>query len=678
MKNVKNFMNTKIIINFTFIGFAFAVSNAQIPRSAFEEIGVSSEITQAAKVVLPDTPDVGTNNQNITVAPVFQPGNTSFSNSGQPAAPGTSGPANNTGSQSEEVLADKLRHFEIDPANDSVIDTKRGAVWNLGDNRIADARFERYLNLDAAENKHQEEYLADLNELLQLVCPKNPYASRTSLAPDRAALAKAYTLLRQLSANELDHGISTVIANEVDAAHAAEADRKHLYVEVEKIEKEIERIEWNLGVTVRSRASRLDGDPNKRAPEARAAKTAVAVQETSPYTRKLAQQQALQATKYAQAEAKQLLAKADFQALLVQLFAQRRFQHVLIAAAFYRTVFGDGELDVKTEGKVKEVLTKGGAPLTVSTLESTTTDVILDIRQGVDAVKNMLASKRLNSGEKRLIETHFFGEHLPEMQTFPTASRNQILAYRQARREVAKAIEVKDYTRAKEKNSALVEMASDYDPAPVQSVFSAAEAESNFHLAKARNAATAGDKATMETEVKAAATIWPQNPALTEGAGRMMDQFDLQEKSLKELDELLAANNLRAIEAKREIFTASVATDEKRQEYLRTALNELLGIEKALERAKEFDLRGSAAEAWVVVEAEARRHPSDPKLTAAVFQYSAQAPEFVKHLTFARKAQDQPVKAIHQYLAALQFNPACDEAKEQIAKLAAAQLDSLN
>lgn len=671
-------MNTKAALHFTLTGFALATSNAQIPRSAFEEIGLTSEVSQAANIAAPGAPNVGTNNQTVTVAPVFQPGDTSLSNSAKTTTPGTAVPVNSNGIHSEEVLAEKLRNLEIDPANDTIIDTKRGAAWNVGDNRAADARFERYLNLDSAENKCREEYLASLNELLQLVCPQNPYATRTNLAPNRNALSKAYELLRQLSANELDHGISTVIANEVDAAHAAEADRKRLYAEVEQIEKEIERLQWNIGVTIKSRSSRLGETSGKIDPEKSAEKAAIAAQETSPYTRKLLQQQTLQAAKYAQAEAKQILAKADFQALLVQLFTQRRFQHVLISCAFYRTVFGDGELEIKTEGKVNEVMTKGGAPLTVSTLESLTTEAILETRQGVNAVKNMLASKRLNSGEKRLSETYLLGEHLPEMQTFPADSRNQVLAYRQARREVAKAVEVKDYTRAKAKNAALTEMASDYDPAPVQSVVSSAEAESNFHLAKARNAATAGDKATMENEVKTAAAIWPQNPALTDGAGKMMDQFDLQAKSLKELDDLLAANNLRGIEAKREIFTASVATDEKRQEQLRAALNELLGIEKALERAREFDQRGSTAEAWMAVEAEARRYPADPKLAAAVSQYSSRAPEFVKHITNARLANDQTVKAIHQYLVALQFNPACDEAKEQIARLATAQLNSLN
>lgn len=671
-------MKIKMPFHFTLAGLALAASSAQIPHSAFEQVGFPSEVSQAATVALPQAPDVGTNNQSLSVAPIIQPGNTSLSNSSQTTTPSSVAPASGVGGESEKVLADKLRNLEFDPANDTVIDTKRGSVWNMGDNRAVDARFERYLNLDAAENKRQEEYLDNLNELLQLICPQNPYTSGSSLAPSRAGLAKAYTLLRQLGVNELDHGVSTVVANAVDAAHAAEGDRRRLYDAVEKIEKEIERLQWNLGVTIKSRSGRLGENTNTFDPEAKTSKAAIAAQEASPYTRKLAQQQALQAAKYAQAEAKQILAKADFQALLVQLFTQRRFQHVMIACAFYRTVFGDGELEIKTDGKVKEVLTKGGAPLTVSTLEGLTTEAILETRQGVNAVKNMLASKRLNSGEKRLNETYFIGEHLPEMQTFPVDLRIQVLAYRQARREVAKAVEVKDYSRAKDKNTALIEMAADYDPAPVQAVVSAAETESNFHLAKARNAATVGDKATMETEVRAAATIWPQNPALTEGAGKMMDQFDLQAKSLKELDELLAAGNLRAIEAKREIFTAAVAADEKRQEQLRAALNELLGIEKALERAREFDQRGSSAEAWVVVEAEARRHPSEPKLVAALSQYSSRAPEFVKHFTFARQAQDQPVKAMHQYLAALQFNPTSEEAKDQIAKLAEMQLSSLN
>lgn len=42
---------------------------------------------------------------------------------------------------------------------------------------------------------------------------------------------------------------------------------------------------------------------------------------------------------------------------------------------------------------------------------------------------------------------------------------------------------------------------------------------SGMHLAKARNAAVSGDKATLESELKEATEIWPRNPALAKVSG---------------------------------------------------------------------------------------------------------------------------------------------------------------
>lgn len=663
---------------------AIAVVNAQIPRTVLQlpkEVTGIAKPQAAVQAALPEAPKVDSNNQNLTVAPVINPGNTTVNSSGQAGSPTGGGNTGGQGSETESAVADKLRNLEFDPAGDNVIDTKRGAVWNVFDNRMVDARFERYLNLDAAERKRQEVYLASLNQLLQLLCPKNPYRFSTTLTgPDRDSLGRSYNLLRTLGDNEFDHGVSTIIANEVDAANAAAANRKELYAEAEKLEKEIQHLEWNLGITIDRHTSDLGEDRDRARPGREANKAVNTTSASAPYVRKIAKAQALQAGKVAQAEAKLLLAKGDFQALQVQLFTQRRFQHVLIACAYYRSVFADGELQIKTEGKLKEVLSLSGAPLTVSTLESLTTEAIREGREGVNSVKNMMGTKRLQSAEKRLMETYSIGEHLPEMQTFPEDWRSTILSFRQARREAFKAIEVKDYTRAKEKNALLSEMASDYDHAPIHAAISSAESGSNLHLAKARNAAIAGDKATMEGEVKAAAVLWPQNPALAEGAGKMMERFDLQVQSLQELDRLLAASDLRGIEAKREVFSAAVATDEARQQQLRAALNQLLEIEKALERAKELDGRGSAAEAWVSVEGVSRQYPKDPKLLAAVSEYRSRAPEFVKSLLEARKAEGhgQAVCAINLYLLALKHNLACEEAQESATRLAHQQLSLLN
>lgn len=664
-------------------GLTLVVSQAQIPSSALEDSLFAGNLKQAAKVVLPDSPSIGSNSQSVNISPTISPGNTSLTapvaQGGGSTVPSGTAPGGTT----EELMAHKTKDLEFDPANETFLNTKTGASWNMRDNSIIDARFDRYLNQDAFTQKKQQAYLQKLNDILQLLCPQNPYATKGASGPSRADFAKAYQFLRGLSSEypNYDGGVANTLANQVDALNAALIDRRRLYAEADGLEKEIKRLKWNMDVTMKGRVDSMSERRGVNAAQDNSGKAAYAAQVGSGYVRDIAKCQALQAAKIAQAEAKMLLSKTEFQTLLMQHFAARRFQQVLIGGAFYRTGFNDGEMAIQSDSKLTQVLSeKFGVPLTVTTLEAGTVEAIEDVRRGFNAVTNMLAAKRTSSAEKRLMETIVLGENLPEALSFSTEQRNMVLAFRQTRREAAKAIEVKDFTRAEEKSNHLKEMAADYDPAPIKAAIAAAKSESNLHLAKARNAATVGNKEMMEAEVKLAATVWPQNPALESGATKMLDQFDQQGQALKELDALLEKHDLRGIEEKREVFSAAVANDPSRQEQLRTAMEKIVEIERALERAREYETKESPAQAWQIIDPVARKYPSDPKLSTALAGYVMRAPDYVKKIMAARKAESTGAlaQAVGLYLAAVQLNPASDEVRQKIAILAENQLATLN
>lgn len=654
----------------------------QVPGSAFEESDITGNVQQATKIVMPDSPNVGTNNQSLNFSPTISPGNTSLaaptgnSVGAGSAQPGTGG----AGEKTEGIVAEKLKNLEIDPANETVINSKTGSIWAITDNWMVDARYERYLNQDAYTRQKQEKYLHQLNEILQLLCPKNPYGKSVEASgPTREEYGKAYQLLRNLSAefSDYDGGVANTLANQVDALNAALAARQKLYAEVNALEKEIQRAKWNMDVTVKHRMERSSERRGANAPAENAERAMYAAQAGSGYAREIAKYQALQAAKTAQAEAKMLLAKTEFQTLLVQHFAARRFQQVLIGGAFYRSGFGDGEMSITTDTKLTQLLSeKLGVPLTVTVLEAATVEAIEDVRRGMGAVSNMLADRKIAGAEKRLMETLLIGENLPEMLAFSVEQRKAILAFRQMRQEATKAVEVKDFGRAEEKNNLLSKMASDYDPAMVRAAVTAGKSESNMHLLKARNAATSGDQATAEAEVKLAATAWPQNPTLENGTSQMMDKFNAQAGNLKELDTLLEKGDLRGIEAKREAFTASVADDPERQVRLRAALESLVEIEKAIERAREYEQNGSPAEAWAAVEATGKKYPNDQKLLRITSDYAARSPDFVRHISSARDAAAKKdiARALISYLSALRDNPSSEEARLKTTELAEKQL----
>ncbi len=668
------------------LAFAFTLSStfAQIPGSAIEDpsLNVAPNVSQATDLKVPTPSSISGNTQNINLSPTLQPGSTSITAPGGGAtATDPSSAIPNPSQESEKVLAEKAKALLIDPSSEKVVDGKSGRIWDVTDSRFVEAGFGRYLTENSRNFETQEAYLARLSEILELLCPSNPYGDAGAKQPTRASLAKAYAVLRQIGAEfrEYDHDIARTIANQVDSVNAAMADRARLYEEAKKIEQEITRLKWNLDVTVKGRMDRMSqhrGDPD---PEQTAANATWLAQSASPYLRDLAKQQALQAAKVTQAEAKVLLAKADFQALLTQLFLQRRYQHVLIAAGFYRASFADGELSVKAEGALARLVDQTGTPLTISTLETITLEAISIVRRGMDAVKNMLAVNQIKGASDRLLEAFSVGENLPELQSFPVESRRKIHTFRQLRREAESAVSVKDFGRAEERDRALAEMATDYDPALVRAAVEAAKTKSNFHLAAAKNAASRGDRIAMEAESQAAAESGPQNPALREGAEKMMEQFNLQARSLTELDALLEKRDLRSIAEKKEMYLAAVATDEVRQKRLRDAMENLVAITKAEEKAEELDRKGFPGQAWVVVETQNRTYPNDAQFSHLSARLAAKVPTFVRQVTLAREAMaaGENMKALHAYLAALREEPTFEEAQQCSAELAKQELYTL-
>ncbi len=151
----------------------------------------------------------------------------------------------------------------------------------------------------------------------------------------------------------------------------------------------------------------------------------------------------------AKRELSELQTKMEFQALIVQFFLQRRFQHVLMATQFYRAIFGDGDTTLKLGGDAKKMFdTTTGMPPTVSVLDSLAREAMRDAREGVEAYKFLLSKNELESATKRLAEAFAVGEYMPELRTLPRDDKRQALAFTQKSNQLISALEVKDYTLA--------------------------------------------------------------------------------------------------------------------------------------------------------------------------------------------------------------------------------------
>jgi hypothetical protein len=584
------------------------------------------------------------------------------SESGDTPAP----PPENASASGDATRNPTIGGIEIpvfDPASDSV--TWNGQRWMVDNNRFFRARFEKYLNAPAAEIDAQESYDHIVGRIMDLLS-----AGRIS----ERNLDEAFRLLPQAAAHEADANLSDALANQILGAWQAQRQVTRLDAASRSLEEDRRRHEWNLRMT--TQGSTVDAPPRTAVAAAEWAKEREALRSArlQPHTQRLAEVNALLNANRAQGELTSLQARLEFQSLIVQLFMQRRFRHVLIGTRFYRSIFTDGDNQIRVgEGTRKFLSGLADLPPTMTTLETLANEAIRDVREGVRAVDFLLEKDELQSATLRLGESFAIGEHLPEIHQFPRPARQRILEFARRSNQLLSALEVKDYTRAEELVAALQETALDFDPSQPLTAVQTARNVSRMHLARARNAALSGDAETLERELRAATEIWPNNPDLADVSGQIFEQTDVQQQALLELDRLMEQGDHRAIFRQSAKFIAATALHPQRQEKLGTILEEMTAIEGALQRAREIQQRGDAAGAWESIQLAAVQHPDDTEINRLRADLaSGGAATFVQALNKGDElaARGEYGAALAWYLDAHRQYPPSQFAMEKIENLA--------
>ena len=583
----------------------------------------------------------------------------------EPAAPANNGgqaPAKSDGGGSSggsSFLGKDVPFF--DPSSETV--TWDGKSWNINSNRVFQARFEKYLNAPEEDSEQYKQYSAILRSITD------------KLAPGRAtprSLDEAFKLLPQAAEFNADANLCDSIANQVYAAWTANQANDRLVSANKVLEDDRKRLEWNTKMAAgASSLSSAPSDPalaaewTRRQQERRDA-------EMQPLATRLAEVNALLKANQLKREVGSLQARIEFQALIVQMFLQRRFQHVLIATRFYRNIFNDGDSQLRVGEDAKSLFAKTtGMPPTVSTLDAMANEAIRDVREGVDAFDFLLEKDELESASKRLAESFLLGEYMPEIRGLPREKKRQALDFVQNANQLISAIEVKDYALAESLVTQLEKTAKDFDNSKPMAAIQTAKTLAAMHLAKAKNAAVSGDRATLETELKEATQIWPRNPALAEVSGMIFNQADVQQRALLDFDQMLSQKNYRGIFDDQARFIAATATDARRQTQLKEVLQNMQLVEGAILRAQEIEKRGDSAGAWESAEKAFGQFPDDNKLNQVRADLTTKAADFVRALRTAEELEkkDQYGSSLAWYLKARAKYPGSEIASEGITRV---------
>jgi len=126
----------------------------------------------------------------------------------------------------------------FDPGSDIV--QWNGKSWNINNNRIFEARFEKFLNAPEATTESDRDYNRLLSQIMDKLAPNTISAKSTD---------EAFQLLPQASEFDIDARLCDAIANQVYASWLAKRSNDRLTAANQSLEKERQRLEWNSKMT---------------------------------------------------------------------------------------------------------------------------------------------------------------------------------------------------------------------------------------------------------------------------------------------------------------------------------------------------------------------------------------------------------------------------------------------
>ena len=528
----------------------------------------------------------------------------------------------------------------IDPTQETI--TLMGHTFNLGDNRLG-GQFESYLADSPNTSKEALEYRETIDAILKAVSPHTKGDIGTKLR-------NGFALLPRASSYSGDGKICDSLSNAIYAAMLSKGSIRNSKTYIANLEKEKARIARNAQISAdkieisdpKGKAKRGSKPPTK---DSTAAKIATSF-ELQEIQKRILEIEALKKLHQAKDEINSIQAKIQYQALLAQLFVQRRFEHVVIGTRFYNLVFrdGDSKMRLKKGSDVSKFFSEGlGVDPTVTGLDSAANEAIRKVTTFIAAFNNHLEHNELHSASKRLTEAFAIGEFMPGVQSVPSTERRKILEYVRDGHALVKAMDVHDYARAKIYLEALKKRSSDFDSTKAEGAIAAYTRVSDGHLRAAKIALMKGDDAKFEQELKNATQVWPTNPKLQEIDRRLdtlISQGDVANTLLNDFDRLLSENNFREIFKRQYEFVPVVAEDADRKNAVEQIIRNIHRIDGSIIQASEFSKIGNDYAAWESLATLRDEFPKDPELLQQLEKLSSKVANFTVALNRAKEFKD--------------------------------------
>ena len=544
-----------------------------------------------------------------------------------------------------------------------------GQNWNINNNRLMRARFEKYLNTPADNSEDDKEYRNVLKKILDSLSPHKRGNSH---------LQDAVSLLPRASNYRIDSNLCDSLSQAILGVYYGQKNAVALAEQNAALNKERKLLNWNVEVATSEslidearRRNAKSENSNKQQNQGKAVSNTGRV---AGYIQRLAEIEALRIANKTKIGISEVQAKIEYQALILQFAVQRRWEHVLIATRIYRRLFrdGDGVIEIKKDSDADKMLAKGlGLTPTVTSLDMFANEVLREVDEAVVAFEFLADKNELETASKRLAEAFFIGEYLPRIRTLDREKKMKVQSFVRDADSLLSAMDVRDYKNANEIIERMRVQALDFNYSKAKAGIEFYTNMSNTSIAQAKIAAQKGNTDEYKKQMQIAIEAWPLNPQIKEQNDLFASIADVQVTTLNELDTLLAQGNKREIMKNRGRFIAAVQNDQKRTQQLESILNDVLLLEQEIAIIKGLNDNDNPWGAWEIARNAQEKFSDDNELLKLSVELGEKVSPFVRVIKRAEKLEDEKHNgmSLTWYLKAKSIYPKSNYAKDGMNRL---------
>jgi tetratricopeptide (TPR) repeat protein len=564
--------------------------------------------------------------------------------------------------------------------------------------------YNSFINAPSRNIQQSQLYYNTLKQVLNNLTPTSPYLSRTQ--GDSVNVIEAGNVLSQLGNYEEDEGVSRTILNQWSAKEGGARDDANRIMlinrSISELEKERERLQWNYNQG--QKINPLSGEPINTDKQ-----QASLLEQTGRVKDQISElvKEKSSFNNFANTP----LRKLEFQQFIVQLAAQQRYIHALIACGFYRNVFQGGDMSLSEKAYPKSTssgssptdpnqqnptsssVSNGAAPSsagttatstlpmisTITGLESFLLNRIRDAKNDRDSLDNMIKSKQLSAAESLVRKMISTAKYQPELQTLPYEQRQIIANYTKTIRRIFEALNSKNWPEVENLSRSLEEKTSDVGTQDLRAFSKENRDKSILWTKMAEVAMRGGDIQTAEALIEAAHKRAPIDESVSDAISSTQNKT-LNNQAVKEqLKQILKNNNYsEAFQRIGEFIPViTIDNDPVEKKDFERIINEEKSVQIALDKSTAMKQAGASADAWMALEMLQEPLNHDKRVIEQKSLLESECQSFIASYYKAKEdeSSDKLNQAICWYLQALSNAPNTSLLKDKIKELASKELE---